>query len=177
MYHGSDVFGTSSAHISTTTARIATISFALNSSRSDLSNEPAYTHLRCAVVAGRHDLLRHGHGPLFPIFPTSYLTHFLSVWHDLSVYGTTSITSHHTSKPHAVKTSSPPSAFPCWSLHQDRFCHTCLPHISATARWIFAQALSLCPPRPHLSNAGSYAWIGSRTSALDRLHPPHHPHS
>lgn len=55
--------------------------------------------------------------------------------------------------------------------HQSIFAFQhCLLHYCASPRWIFASRPSSSSPGPSLSDAGSYARIGSRTRALLRFY-------
>lgn len=114
MYLGSDVLGTSVAHISATTARIATFFCALKSSPPDLSNAPSYVSPRRVVVARQHDLCRHGHGHISPYLLTPYLAHFPTVFHVLGVYGTASSPFHQPHHSRSTETPASSSSLPCW---------------------------------------------------------------
>ncbi len=130
---GSLFWGSSIAHISTTTARIDINIFALNCPCSDLSNAPAYVSARCVVVARRPDLHRHGHGTVPPNLPPPYLPHFPSVQHVLGICRMPLIPSYYTSNTRVVKTTSLLSIFPSLVAASFRICHHCLHHISKSA--------------------------------------------
>ncbi len=85
--------------------------------------------MRCVIVA-RHFVLRcHGQGTVPSPSSLPYLAHFSLVWHVLGVYGTSSTPSHNTLSTRIVKTTTPPSTSPCWSLLHFALLSTVL-HIS-----------------------------------------------